>query len=125
MISPASRFLHHKPASSPLVPQTPRTLPCSRTPQSWLDLPDRVTDWINGKSLSMVRAVSTPHKVRMLRTLMCRELPAQNLIALLRLLQAVHLFSEAEQVREHLDLAQLENAEQRKSVGLALAGLPR
>jgi len=125
MISPASHFSRHQPLSSPLDPAKPRTLPPTRAPQSWLDLPERVTDWINSNSLSMGRAVTTPHKVRMIRTLMCAELPAQNLIALLRLLQAVHLFSEAEQVRDHLELSQIENAEQRKSVGLALAGLPR
>jgi Domain of unknown function (DUF4157) len=90
----------------------------------WINDDDQVRDWVNAHSLSDVGRLSTPNKLRAIRTLMGGWISDEDVAAIVRICRSVTTRTEADAIRGAVDVLQMSSIGQRTTVRVAFAGMP-
>lgn len=90
----------------------------------WINDDDRVRDWVNAHSIADIGQLSTPNKLRAIRTLMGGWISDADVAAIARICRGVKTSAEANAIRGGIDLLELSSIGQRTAVRVAFAGMP-
>ena len=85
---------------------------------------DQVADWVSAHTTADIANLSTADKLRALQTLQGGFISAQDLAAIGRICRSVSSHSEAEAIRDGVDLSQFVDLGQRTQMRVFLAQMP-
>lgn len=90
----------------------------------WINDDDQVRDWITGHSPSAIGKLSTPNKLKAIKTLMGGWISDADVTAIARICSSVTTKTEADAIRDGVDLLDFSSLGQRTRVRVAFVQMP-